>query len=148
MAGAARRGNPWSMRSTPTPSPAVPDDDIYDRACDLVDATARMRRAAGTLHDAQLAPALLGCIEAALQDLLWTAAALEQASLRVTTERRRGAADPRTRVLVERMQRGWANLQATLADAERAAGAARPLVARALAATAARRDRRRPATHR
>jgi hypothetical protein len=137
------------MRSPPTPTPSrIPYDDIYDSACDLVEATARMRRAAATLEDAQLAPALLGCIEAALRDLLWTAAAFEQTSVRLTTEYRRGQADPRTRVLVERMQRGWANLQQTLADAERAAAAARPLVARALAATGARRDRRRPATDR
>jgi hypothetical protein len=137
------------MRSPPTPTPSrIPYDDIYDSASDLVEATARMRRAAAALEDAQLAPALLGCIEAALQDLLWTAAALEQTSIGVTTEYRRGRADPRTRSLVELMQRGWANLQETLTDAERATAAARPLVARALAATSARRDRRGPATDR
>lgn len=136
MASAPQRGDPWRMRSPPTQSPGITYDDIYDPACDLVEATARMRRAAATLQDAQLAPALLNCIEAALHDLAWTAAALEATSVRSTTEHRRGPADPRGPVLVERMQRGWANLQKTLMDAERTAAAARPLVARALAATA------------
>jgi hypothetical protein len=126
------------MRSPPSPSAYFTLDDIYDRACDLVEATARMRRAAATLQDAQVAPALLNCIEAALHDLAWTAAALDATSIRSTAANRRGPADPRGPVLVERMQRGWRNLQQTLMDAERAAAAARPLVARALAATTVR----------
>lgn len=149
MAGTARRVNPWIMRSPPTPSPSrVPYDDIYDPACDLVEATARLRRAAAAPENAHLSPALLGCMEAALQDLLWTAAALEQTSVRMITEHSRGRADPRSRLLVERMQRGWANLQETLIDAERAAAAARPLVARGLAATSAESRRRRLKTER
>src|SRR4051812_40043823 len=119
------------MRSPPTPSPSITYDDIYDPACDLVEATARMRRAAATLQDAQLVPSLLNCTEAALHDLPWTAAALEATTVRSTTEHRRGPADPRGPVLVERMQPGWANLQKNLMDAERAA-ARRARLSRAL----------------
>lgn len=132
------------MRSRPSPLPSrAAHDDIYDPACDLVEATARMRRGAATLEDAQLAPALLGCIEAAIQDLVSTTASLEQTSVTVTTERAGEMADPRSRMLIERMQRGWTNLHEALIDAERAAAAARPLVARALAANPARSDRHR-----
>jgi|SRR3954447_7703699 hypothetical protein len=90
------------------------------------------------LDEAQLAPALLGCIEAAFQDLVSTAAALEQTCAKVTTEHFGRQAEPRSRMLVERMERGWANLQVALTDAERAAAAARQLVARAVAAHGAR----------
>jgi hypothetical protein len=93
-----------------------------------------MRRAAAALETAQVAPAMLGCIEAALQDLLWASAAFELASARSTSGDRAAAAGAKTRPLVERMRRGYASLQEALVDAERAAAAAWPLVARALAA--------------
>src|SRR5213075_578809 len=70
-------------------------------------------------------------------DLACTAAARRETTVRLTTEHHRGPADSRSPMLVGRMQRGWANLQETLTDAERAAAAARPLVAHALAATSA-----------
>lgn len=144
MAVITPRQNPCVMHSPPTPAPSrAPYDDIYDPACDLVEATARMRSAAAAPQNAELAPAILGCIEAALQDLLWTAAALEQTSGRLTGEHHRGQSDPRVRLSTERMQRAYANLQETLIDAERAAAAARPLVARAFAASRGRGDRRR-----
>jgi hypothetical protein len=133
------------MSAQPTASARY--DDIYDPACDLVEATSRMRRVAAAPENGQIAPALLGCIETALQDLAWTTAALEHASVGLATEHRRGWSDRRSREGLERMQRGYANLQDALVDAERAAAAARPLVARALAA-AARRNRRRAERHR
>jgi hypothetical protein len=100
------------------------------------DPSGTSRRRSATLDDAQLAPALLGCIEAALQDLVSTVAALEQTCAEVTAEHSGSHAEPRSRLSVERMQR--ANLQEALTDAERAAAAARPLVARAVAAHGAR----------
>jgi hypothetical protein len=81
-------------------------------------------------------PAVLVCIEAALRELLWDAAALEETSAR-TVEQSSGCMDSRARRRSERMQLGYANLQTALADAERASAAARSLAGRALAAATA-----------
>jgi hypothetical protein len=78
-------------------------------------------------------PAVLGCIEAALRELLWAAAALEETSAR-TVEQRSGRTDSSANRRSERMQLGYANLQTALADAERASAAASSLAGRALAA--------------
>lgn len=77
-------------------------------------------------------PAVLGCIEAALHHLLWASATLEQTSARAVEERSADNMDAKIEPRVERMQRGYANLQDALADAERASAAARSLAARAL----------------
>jgi hypothetical protein len=77
-------------------------------------------------------PAVLGCIEAALRELLWAAAALEETSAR-TVKESSGCVDSKARRRSERMQLGYANLQTALADAERASAAARSLAGRALA---------------
>jgi hypothetical protein len=82
-------------------------------------------------------PAVLVCIEAALRELLWAAAALEETSAQ-TVEQSPGCVDSRSRRRSERMQLGYANLQTALADAERASAAARSLAGRALAAARAK----------
>ena len=114
----------------PTLPPSIsrePDNELYDRGCDLVEAAAAIRRAAGERQAGRAVPAVLGCIEAALEELLWAAAALEQ-----TTADLARPADPRTKLVVQRMQHGYANLQQALSDAHAAAAAARPLAARSL----------------
>jgi hypothetical protein len=122
-----------------TASPATPptmreaDNELYDHGCDLVAATAAIRRAAGFPDAVRAVPAVLGCIESALQELLWAAAALEQTSSDVLRHGDRGRQSPRTGPKLERMHQGFANLQQALGDAERAAAAARALAARAFA---------------
>ena len=127
------------MRATILPSarpPAVraPDNELYDRGCDLVEAAAAIRRIADAPEATRAVPAVLGCIEAALRELLWAAAALEETSARTVAHSASGGAGPRGTRRAERMQLGYANLQIALADAERASAAARSLAGRALAA--------------
>lgn len=115
------------------------DNELYDRGCDLVEAAAAIRTAAGASEAVRAIPALLGCIETALHELAGATAALDE-----TTER--SVAEPMRRDVAarrERMHRGYANLREALTDAERAATAARPLAGRLL--TGANRPRR-PAT--
>lgn len=112
----------------------APDNELYDRGCDLVQAAAAIRRVADAPEAARAVPAILGCIEAALHELLWASAALEQTTARSVSERSMHCADARMEPRSERMQRGYANLQGALADAERASAAARSLAGRALAA--------------
>jgi hypothetical protein len=121
---------------TPVSSPArerSPDNELYDRGCDLVAAATAIRQIAGSPHAARAVPAALGCIEAALRELTEAAAALELTTDEASTVRadgwESGALDPRS----ERMHRGYANLRQALEDCERAAAAARPLASRALA---------------
>jgi hypothetical protein len=119
------------------PSQREADNELYDQGCDLVEAAAAIRRAASAPEAARAVPAVLGCIESALQELLWAAAALEQTSadrLKQDPHRR-----PTSRIgpIAERMQHGFANLQQALADGERASAAARSLAARALTASGA-----------
>jgi hypothetical protein len=119
-----------------TPSLRAADNELYDRGCDLVEAAAAIRRVSGAADAARAVPAVLGCIESALHELLWATAALEE----TTTRSMAGGAqcaDPRMRPRSERMHHGYANLQSALADAERASAAARSLAVRALAAAGA-----------
>jgi|SRR5215213_8768314 len=113
------------------------DNELYDRSCDLVEAAAAIRRVAGAPEAARAVPAVLGSIEAALRELLWASAALEETTARRLEGRARSSGEPRMQPRSERMQRGYANLQIALADAERASAAARSLAARALAGAAA-----------
>lgn len=106
----------------------APDNELYDCGCDLVQAAAAIRAAAGAPEAARAIPAVLGCIEAALHELAEAAAALEE-----TTERSTGGrAQP---AMHRRMHKGYANLREALTDAERASTAARPLAGRLLTAT-------------
>jgi hypothetical protein len=120
------------MRTSPTAKPTRRDADneLYDQGCDLVEAAAAIRRAAGEPEAARAIPAVLGCIESALQELLWASIALEQTSVDLVTQNPGHDANP----ITERMQRGFANLQQALADGERASAAARALAGRAFTA--------------
>ena len=120
------------MRAMRRDGDSRPDNELY--GCDLVEAATAIRRVADAPEAARAVPAVLGCIEAALRELLWAAAALEETSAR-TVEQRSGCTDSGARS--ERMQIGYANLQTALADAERASAAARSLAGRALGAASA-----------
>jgi hypothetical protein len=115
----------------------APDNELYDYGCDLVEAAAAIRRVADAPDAARAVPAVLGCIEATLHELLWAAAALENTTARSMAGRAARCADPRLQPRSDRMNRGYANLQNALADAERASAAARSLAARALVAAGA-----------
>ncbi len=125
-----------TVPSAPTLAVRAPDNELYDRGFDLVEAATAIRRVADAPEATRAIPAVLGCIEAALHELLWAAAALEETTAR-TVEQRSGTTEPWARRRSERMQLGYANLQTALADGERAAAAARPLAGRVLAAAGA-----------
>jgi hypothetical protein len=120
------------MRAFPAAKPngRDADNELYDQGCDLVAAAAAIRRAAGEPEAARAVPAVLGCIESALQELRCASLALEQTSVALVTQNSGHDANPMT----ERMQRGFANLQQALADGERASAAARALASRAFTA--------------
>ena len=125
-----------TVSSAHTPATRAPDNELYDRGCDLVEAATVIRRVADAPEALRAVPAVLGCIEAALRELRWAAAALEETSTQ-TVEQRSGSADWIAKRRSERMQLGHANLQTALADAERASAAVRSLAGRALAAAKA-----------
>jgi hypothetical protein len=107
------------------------DNELFDRGCDLVEAAAAIRTAAGASEAVRAVPALLGCLEAALHELAKAAAALEETTERSVAGPTRGDIAP----VRERMHRGYGNLRQALTDAELAATAARPLAGRLLVAT-------------
>jgi hypothetical protein len=123
-----------SMRvsSSRTPPFRAPDNELYDRGCDLVEAAAAIRRASGDADAARAVPAVLGCIDAALHELLWASAALEETTTRSLAGRVGQCSDPRMQPRSQRMHQGYADLQGALADAEHASAAARSLAVRAL----------------
>jgi hypothetical protein len=125
-----------TVSSARTPATRAPDNELYDRGCDLVEAATAIRRVADAPEATRAVPAVLGCIEAALRELLWAAAALEETSARAVAQSS-GCMDSRVKRRSERMQVGYANLQIALADAERASAAARSLAGRALGAASA-----------
>ena len=98
-----------------------PDNELYDRGFELVEAAAGIRRAAAEREAVRAIPAVLGCIESALSELLWATAELE-----VTTERNiaRRSHDHDAPLAARRR---YANLEQSLRDAQRAAAAARAL---------------------
>jgi hypothetical protein len=124
-----------TVSSAHAPATRSPDNELYDRGCDLVEAATAIRHVASAPEATRAVPAVLGCVEVAMRELLWAVAALEATSAR-TVERGAGRRDSRTARKSERMQVGYANLQTALADAERASAAARSLASRALAANA------------
>jgi len=109
----------------------APDNELYDRGADLVEAAMAIRRVAGSPEASRAVPAVLGCIESALQELVVATAALEQATAEVASTTP-GCLDRRAERVVERMHRGYANLREALFDARAAAAAARSLTSRAL----------------
>jgi hypothetical protein len=125
-----------TVSSARTPATRAPDNELFDRGCDLVEAATAIRRVADAPEAVRAVPAALGCIEAALRELLWAAAALEETSARTVEQRSGRKAWIATR-RAERMRLGYANLETALADAERASAAARSLASRALGASTA-----------
>jgi len=128
-----RDGESLGMRVSPASDSIAraPDNELYDRGADLVEAATAIRRVAGSPEASRAVPAVLGCIESALQELVMATATLEQAmaSIASTTP---GCPDRRTDGVVARMHRGYANLQVALFDAHTAAAAARSLTSRAV----------------
>jgi hypothetical protein len=109
----------------------APDNELYDRGADLVEAAVAIRRVAGAPGARRAVPAVLGCIESALEELEGATTALEQAMVEVASPTP-GCRDRHADRVAERMRRGYANLQAALFDAHAAAAAARSLTSRAL----------------
>jgi hypothetical protein len=101
-----------------------PDNELYDRGCELVEAAMAIRRLADDAGAVRALPALLGCIEAALHELGCAAASMDEI----------GDQAMPTKAMAERMHRGFTNLGLALADAELASTAARGLAGRSLAA--------------
>jgi hypothetical protein len=137
MATVAGSADAMSMSVSSDRSGRAPDNELYDYGCDLVEAAAAIRRVSDGADAARAVPAVLGCIEATLHELLWAAAALENTTARSIVGRAARCADPRLQPRSDRMNQGYANLQNALADAERASAAARSLAARALVAAGA-----------
>ena len=132
MSAVMRVGESLAMRVSPTSDSLAraPDNELYDRGADLVEAATAIRRVAGSPEAGRAVPAVLGCIESALQELVLAAAALEQTTAEVAAST--PSVDGRSDRVVERMHRGFANLQEALFDAHMAAAAARSLASRAL----------------
>jgi hypothetical protein len=124
------------MRTLRTAKPVGRDADneLYDRGCDLVEAATAIRRVADAPDAARAVPAVLGCIDSALQQLLWATAALEQTTANHLERIWPAQSNDRSELIAQRMHRGYASLQDALYDAQRASVAARSLAGRALAA--------------
>jgi len=114
------------------PSSRPPDNELYDRGCDLVEAAAAIRRLASDPRAARAVPAVLGCLEAALHELRGACPVMERTTHCVARER--SGPDDRLGAMVGRMRRGFTNLERALDDAADAATATRPLTARSLGA--------------
>ena len=117
-----------------SPSTRPPDNELYDRGCDLVEAAASIRQLAADPRATRALPAVLGCLEAALHELRDACAAMEQTADRATRERERPKSSDRLQAAADRTRRGFTNLERALNDAEDAATATRSLTARSLGA--------------
>jgi hypothetical protein len=115
------------------------DNELYDSGCDLVEAATAIRYAAAHPEAARAVPALLGCFEVAMHELAVASTTLEQVLAGSLEAPAPLAVEPRMHRRAARMERGFTNLYSALDDAEGAAAAARGLVARSLAASAAER---------
>jgi hypothetical protein len=114
------------------PQTRDPVNELYDHGCDLVEAASAMRRAATAADAARAAPAILGCIETALDELMDASAALETAAHRAV-EAREADCDADLRERHHRMRGGFANLADALCAARDLAAAARTRTSIALA---------------
>ena len=116
------------------------ENELYDRACDLVEAAAAIRRLAREPDAVQAVPAVLGCVSDAIGDLSLACVGFEQTAAEAVP-----APEPHDRSqrrVITRMHRGFENLSAALDDGQRAGGACRALVARALAVSSGEQRRR------
>src|SRR3954470_11584889 len=98
----------------------APDNELYDRGAELVEAATAIRLVASAPGAGRAVPAVLGCIESALQELALASAALHRTTADVASSTP-GRRDRDVRQVVERMHRGFANLQEALSDARAAA---------------------------
>jgi hypothetical protein len=110
------------VRSSSSASHRDAVNELYDRGCDLVEAAVAIREAAGDAGGARAIPAVLGCVEAALDALSQATVGL-QASMGAALDGTPG----------RRAERGLVHLETALSDAHVAAAAARALAARSLA---------------
>ena len=115
-----------------------PENELYDRACDLVEAADAIRRLAREPDAVHAVPAVLGCVQDAIGHLNLACAGLEHTAAEAARARGPGGDDRRR---VERMHRGFENLSAALEDTLQATRACRALVARALSGEHRRRAR-------
>jgi len=121
-----------ALRPPPDVPPArAPDNELYDRGAELVEAAMAIHRVAASPEAGRAIPAVLGCIESALQELILASAALERTTADLASSPP-ARPDRHASRVVERMHRGYANLQDALSDAQAAAAAARSLASRAL----------------
>jgi hypothetical protein len=118
------------------------DNELYDLACDLVEAAAAIRSSAGRPEAASAVPAVLGCLQEAIHELSQASMALEQTAAEAVQAGEPAGDDRWRRRVIDRMHRGFENLSTALDDAQRASGASRALAARALAVAAGERHRR------
>jgi hypothetical protein len=132
-----------SMRSAIRPAPPrEADNELYDHACDLVEAAAAIRNSADRPEAVHALPAVLGCVQEAIRELSAANVAMERSAAEaMQIGAPAGDAHWRRRV-TDRMYRGFENLSAALEDAQQATGACRALVARAVAVAAGERRRR------
>ena len=107
-------------------------NELYDRGCDLVEAATEMRRAAAGGDVARAAPAVLGCFETALEEMVATAAALERVTHEAVSERGIDT-NAEWHERHARMRSGFSHLHRSLRDARDLAAAARTRTSRALA---------------
>jgi hypothetical protein len=107
-------------------------NELYDHGCELVEAAAAIRRTATEADAARAAPAILGCIETALDDLTDASAALGTAAHRAFQDRALDCDDD-LRERHHRMRSGFANLHGALVAARDLAAAARTRTSIALA---------------
>jgi hypothetical protein len=118
------------MSSGPRSRDAI--NEIYDRGCDLVEAAIAIRRAASAFDVAPAVPALLGCIECALDELADASARLRDMPFEARSagvagsevvRRRAGSDDAGTQALI--------GLEHALRGARDTADTARAFAARA-----------------
>ena len=111
----------------PEPPRRAPDNELFDRGCDLLEAAGAIRRLTSDPRSARAVARVLGCIEASPDELAAAAAILEQA------DPVDGDANAPVDTAAEaRRRRGLGNLRVALADAAGTAQAARALAARVL----------------
>ena len=108
-----------------------PSNELYDHGFDLVEAATRLRNAASGAGVSRAAPAVLGCVEAALEQLTEAVGELGAVAGEAVEDSTNGD-DPRIAASRRRMLDGFVNLDAALRDARGFASAARALTARAL----------------
>src|SRR3954471_17875372 len=123
-----------SMRSPIRPAPTrEADNELYDHACELVEAAVAVRNSADRSEAVRALPAVLGCVQEAIRELTVASGAMERSA---TEALQAGPpvvdADWKRRV-TNRMHRGFENMSAALEDAQQATGACRALASRALA---------------